>query len=97
MSSWGGAEGLFLIGCLVSAGLASLGWWAKKLDRRVDDKVDRSQFDDFRVGMTKEFEALHRELKERDHIVNQVNVSLAVLMEKVSRVETFITKELPRG
>lgn len=83
---------ILITGCI----LAIFGWYIKKIDSRVENtektKVDKEVFEELKKDMKKGFDSLHTELKHQDALALAATTTLAVLNEKMSRVEALIER-----
>jgi hypothetical protein len=83
---------------LVAIGI--IGWYANKIDDRVTtaerDKVDRAVFMELKSDIKSQFDSLHQDLDSQDRDSSKLAVQVAVVIERMTRLEIAIEKVLSK-
>jgi len=88
-------ENLFLFA--LTGAMGFIAWYIKKLDTRITEnankKVDKEDFQELKRDMRKGFEDLNREIHYAARDSGDQKLSLAVLVEKMTRVEMMLQSD----
>lgn len=88
-------ENLFLLALTSALGIVV--WFIKRLDARITEnnekKVDREEFKELKRDMQRGFDNLNRELHGASKDSGDQRLQLAVLIEKMTRVEMMLQSD----
>lgn len=83
-----------IVFALMAFVLSGLGWYARKIDQRIDrtesSKVDKESFDELKREMRRGFDGLGKELHKYNSEQTDTKLALAVLSEKMTRIEVHL-------